>query len=159
MRCGGSETTFRIAWEIARLASSTQPSSDVLHPPNPLDETCKHKLHSQKWTTCSGLMKTRLNNVLLPAFFYVINNNEQYCWAWISPRSGVTTLNNDVDSFKIYGHQNIVQSCFHKKEHIVHFSLSITQVGPVVDSFVLNHFTSLAWYQTVLYFCHLTARN
>ena len=34
-------------------------------------------LHSKKRTTCSGLMKTALNNVLLPTLFKVINNTEQ----------------------------------------------------------------------------------
>ena len=34
-------------------------------------------LHSKKRTTCSGLMKTALNNVLLPTLFKVVNNTEQ----------------------------------------------------------------------------------
>ena len=34
-------------------------------------------LHSQKRTTCSGLMKTRLNNVLLRALCNFVNNTEQ----------------------------------------------------------------------------------
>ena len=33
--------------------------------------------HSKKRTTCSGLMKTGLNNVLLPTLFKVVNNIEQ----------------------------------------------------------------------------------
>ena len=32
-------------------------------------------VHSQKLTTCSGLMKTALNNVLLPTLFKVGNNS------------------------------------------------------------------------------------
>ena len=36
------------------------------------------RLNSQKRTTCSGLMKTGLNNnVLLPTLFKVVNNTEQ----------------------------------------------------------------------------------
>ena len=35
------------------------------------------QLHSKKRTTCSGLMKTALNNVLLPTLFKVVNNTEQ----------------------------------------------------------------------------------
>ena len=31
-------------------------------------------VHSQKRTTCSGLMKTGLNNILLPTLFNVVNN-------------------------------------------------------------------------------------
>ena len=34
-------------------------------------------IHSKKRTTCSGLMKTALNNVLLPILFKVVNNTEQ----------------------------------------------------------------------------------
>ena len=34
-------------------------------------------MHSQKRTTCSGLMKTALNNVLLPTLLKVVNNTEQ----------------------------------------------------------------------------------
>ena len=52
-------------------------------------------MHSKKGTTCSGLMKTELNNVLLPTLFKVVrilinivtpdcrlirlNNAKQYC--------------------------------------------------------------------------------
>ena len=34
-------------------------------------------VHSKKRTTCSGLMKTALNNVGLPTLFNVVNNTEQ----------------------------------------------------------------------------------
>ena len=34
-------------------------------------------LHFKKRTTCSGLMKTALNNVVLPTLFKVVNNTEQ----------------------------------------------------------------------------------
>ena len=34
-------------------------------------------IHSKKRTTCSGLMKTALNNVVLPTLFKVVNNTEQ----------------------------------------------------------------------------------
>ena len=35
------------------------------------------QLHSKKRTACSGLMKTGLNNVVLPTLFKVVNNTEQ----------------------------------------------------------------------------------
>ena len=41
-----------------------------------LEEFMFH-VHSKKRTTCSGLMKTGLNNVLLPTLFKVVNNIEQ----------------------------------------------------------------------------------
>ena len=34
-------------------------------------------LHSKKRTTCSGLMKTALNNVVVPTLLEVVNNTEQ----------------------------------------------------------------------------------
>ena len=37
-------------------------------------------LHSKKRTICSGLMKTALNNVLLPTLFKVVNNIVQQCY-------------------------------------------------------------------------------
>ena len=54
-----------------------------------VDITCKHTaidrkttdqsdtIHSKKHTTCSGLMKTALNNVVLPTLFKVVNSTEQ----------------------------------------------------------------------------------
>ena len=71
-------------------------------------------VHSKKRTTCSGLMKTALNNVVLPTLFNVVNNIVQHCWAWISPQSGVTMLNNIVDNTEQCGQHNIVQGCFHQ---------------------------------------------
>ena len=37
------------------------------------------QVHSKKRTTCSGLMKTALNNVVLPTLFNVVNNIVQHC--------------------------------------------------------------------------------
>ena len=37
-------------------------------------------IHSKKRTTCSDLMKTALNNVLLPTLFKVVNNIVQHCY-------------------------------------------------------------------------------
>ena len=37
------------------------------------------RVHSKKRTTCSGLMKTALNNVVLPTLFNVVNNTVQHC--------------------------------------------------------------------------------
>ena len=59
--------------------------------------------HGKKRTTCSGLMKTALNNVVLPTLFNVVNNNVQHYWVWISPQSGVTMLNNIVDNIEQCG--------------------------------------------------------
>ena len=37
-------------------------------------------VHSKKRTTCSGLMKTALNNVVLPTLFKVVNNIVQHSY-------------------------------------------------------------------------------
>ena len=37
----------------------------------------RRDLDSKKRTTCFGLIKTALNNVLLPTLFNVVSNNEQ----------------------------------------------------------------------------------
>ena len=71
-------------------------------------------VHSKKRTTCSGLMKTALNNVALPTLFNVVNNIVQHCLASNSLRSGVTMLNNIVDNIEQCGQHNIVQGCFHQ---------------------------------------------
>ena len=71
-------------------------------------------LHGKKRTSCSGLMKTALNNVVLPTLFNVVNNIVQHCWAWISPQSGVTMLNNIVDNIEQCGQHNIVEGCFYQ---------------------------------------------
>ena len=43
-----------------------------------INEIINHSgIHSKKRTTCSSLMKTGLNNVLLPTLFKVVNNIEQ----------------------------------------------------------------------------------
>ena len=55
------------------------------------------------------LMKTGLNNVLLPTLFTVVNNIEQYIV--VTPDSGSTILFNIVDKCEQRGQQNIVQSC------------------------------------------------
>ena len=65
-----------------------------------------------KIMTCSRLLKTGCNNVVLPTLFIVVNNIVQHCWAWISPQSGVTMLNNIVDNYEQCGQHNIVASCF-----------------------------------------------
>ena len=59
------------------------------------------------------LMKTGLNNVVLPTLLIVVNI--------IEPESGVTMLNNIVDNTEQCGQQNTVQSCFHHPEQVDHF--------------------------------------
>ena len=58
------------------------------------------------------MLKTGLNNVVLPTLFNVVNNTEQVVELESSLQSGVTILNNIVDNIQQYGQHNIVQSCF-----------------------------------------------
>ena len=70
-----------------------------------------HKqLHSKKQTTCSGLMKTGLNNVVLPTLFKVVNILNKL----MSLNYPAIRCNNIVDNLEQCGLQNIVQSCFHQ---------------------------------------------
>ena len=74
-----------------------------------------------KIMTCSRLLKTGCNNVVLPTLFIVVNNIVQHCWAGISPQSGVIMLNNTVDNYEQYGQHNIVASCFQQPWTSDHF--------------------------------------
>ena len=65
-----------------------------------------------KITSCLRLLKTGLNNVVLPTLFNVANNAELVVEPEASLHSGVTLLNNIVDNIEQYGQHNIVQSCF-----------------------------------------------
>ena len=58
------------------------------------------------------LLKTGLNNVVLPILLIVVNNIEQVVEPESSPQSGVTMLNNIVNNIEQCGQHNIVQSCF-----------------------------------------------
>ena len=58
------------------------------------------------------LLKTGLNNVVLPILLIVVNNIEQVVEPESSLQSGVTMLNNIVDNIEQCGQHNIVQSCF-----------------------------------------------
>ena len=58
------------------------------------------------------LLKTGLNNAVLPILLIVVNNIEQVVEPESSPQSGVTMLNNIVNNIEQCGQHNIVQSCF-----------------------------------------------
>ena len=68
-------------------------------------------VHSKKRTTCSGLMKTALKNVLLPTLFKVVNNTEQVDEPELACNQ---VLNNIVNNLEQCVQQNIVQCCFHQ---------------------------------------------
>ena len=103
---------FNISW--SNMCPHPLPLEDFGNEENYLSSN----IHRKKWTTCSGLMKTAMNNVLLPTLFNVVNNIVQHCWAWISLQSGVTMLNNIVDNIEQCGQQNIVHCCFHQARTI-----------------------------------------
>ena len=64
------------------------------------------ELHAQKRTTCSELMKTTLNNVVLPTLFNGANNIVQHCY--MRANSGSSMLNNIVDNIEQCGQHNII---------------------------------------------------
>lgn len=54
-------------------------------------------LNTVTWVHCTKYVymgKTGYNNIVESTLFRVVNNYEQYCWAWTSQQSGVTILNN-----------------------------------------------------------------
>ena len=96
------------------------------------------------YTTYSGLMKTALNNVLLPTLFNVGSNTEQVVEPELACKSGVTMLNNIVDNLEQYGQQNIVQCYFHQAGTGCSFfavcaMFSLTQVSGVVLNVAVLH--------------------
>ncbi len=66
----------------------------------------------QKIITCSRLLKTGCNNVVLPILFIVVNNIVQHCYTWLRADSGSTMPNNIVDNYEQCGQHNIVASCY-----------------------------------------------
>ena len=77
------------------------------------------------------LLKTGLNNVVLPTLLNVVNNIEQVVEPESSPQSGVTMLNNIVDNIEQCGQHNIVQSCFQQPVATHNFwpcSICFTQI-------------------------------
>ena len=104
-----------------------------------------------EWTTCSKLMKTVLNNILLPTLFYTAKNEQLVAGWWkqywtifccphcfrlltvlnslVTPDSGLTMLFNIVNSLEQCGQQNIVQYCFHQLVTSCSFSLIFCCVG------------------------------
>ncbi len=78
----------------------------------------------QKIITCSRLLKTGCNNVVLPILFIVVNNIVQHCWAWISPQSGVSMLNNIVDiTMNNMGSTTFLHPVFNNLEQVIIFCL------------------------------------
>ena len=74
---------------------------------------CLFRAHDTCYTRKNyELLKTGLNNVVLPILLIVVNNIEQVVEPESSPQSGVTMLNNIVDIIEQCGQHNIVQSCF-----------------------------------------------
>ena len=83
------------------------------------------------------LLKTGLNNVVLPILLIVVNNIEQVVEPESSPQSGVTMPNNIVDIIEQCGQHNIVQSCFQQPVTTYNFWLCTFlqhNKGPLVTS-------------------------
>ena len=75
------------------------------------------------------LLKTGLNNVVLPILLIVVNNIEQVVEPESSPQSGVTMLNNIVHIIEQCGQHSIVQSCFQQPVTTYNFWLCSVTLG------------------------------
>ena len=79
--------------------------------------------HSKKWTTCSGQMKTALNNVLLPTLFKIVNNIVQHCYTRLQASSGSTTCSVLLTTLSNVGSKTLFNAAFIRPEQVVHFWL------------------------------------
>ena len=88
-------------------------------------EFCQHRrpIHSKKRTTCSGLMKTALNNVLLPTLFKVVNNIVQHCYTWLQANSGSSTCSVLLTTLNNVGSKTLFNAVFIRPEQVVRFLL------------------------------------
>ena len=80
-------------------------------------------LHSKKRTTCSGLMKTALNNVLLPTLFKVVDNIVQHCYTWLQANSGSSTCSVLLTTLNNVCSKTLFNAVFIRPEQVVRFLL------------------------------------
>ena len=80
-------------------------------------------VHSKKRTTCSDLMKTALNNVLLPTLFKVVNNIVQHCYTGLQANSGSSTCSVLLTTLNNVGSKTLFNAAFIRPEQVVHFWL------------------------------------
>ena len=66
----------------------------------------------QKITSRWRLLKTGLNNVVLPALFNVVNNIVQHCYTGLRAWFRLNNVFNIVDNIEQCRQHNILQSCF-----------------------------------------------
>ena len=86
------------------------------------------RIHSKKRTTCSGLMKTALNNVLLPTLFKVVNNIVQHCYTWLQASSGSSTCSVLLTTLNNVGSTTLFNAVFIRPEQVVRFLLCMSIV-------------------------------
>ena len=82
-----------------------------------------YELHSKKWTTCSGLAKTALNNVLLPTLLKVVNNIVQHCYTRLQANSGSSTCSVLLTTLNNVGSKTLFNPVFIRLEQLLHFWL------------------------------------
>ena len=69
------------------------------------------RVHTKELTTCSGLMKTALNNVLRHTLFNAVKTIAKHCYTSLQADSGSTLLNNIVDNIEQCREENVAQAC------------------------------------------------
>ena len=82
-------------------------------------------LHSKKCTTCSGLTKTALNNVVLSTLFKVVNNIVQHCYTWLPANSGSSTCSVLLTTLNKVGSTTLFNAVFIRPEQVVRFLLCL----------------------------------
>ena len=104
-------------------------------------------IHSKKRTTCSGLMKTALNNVLLPTLFKVVNNIVQHSYTWLQVNSGPSTCSVLLTTLNNVGSTTLFNAVFMRPEQVVRFLLCryiyFDYSGSTQNDFVCANVTQL----------------
>ena len=80
-------------------------------------------INSKKRTTCSSLMKTALNNVVLPTLLKVVNNTVQHCCTCLQASSGSTTCSVLLTTLNNVGSKTLLNAVFIRPEQVVRFLL------------------------------------
>ena len=86
-------------------------------------------VHSKKRTTCSGLMKTALNNVVLPTLFKAVNNIVQHCYTCLQGNSGSSTCSVLLTTLNNVGSTTLFSPVFIRPEQVVRFLLCKLKFG------------------------------
>ena len=111
-------------------------------------------LHTKKRTTCSGMMKTALHNVLLPKLFNVVNNIVQHCYIWFQASSDSTTCSILLTTLNNVGRTTLFDHVFIRPEQVVRVTRSKhgCEDIPSCTQSKTSNFQKVCWYLATTYY-------